>query len=122
MVWKLLGGTKTVHRHKHTHRHTHTHRHIHKHTHTYTEAYFISLVFLRKCRNKTKKLVHRDHSDIRPLLQQAAFVTSIATYGHKGFFSSVLFVVNDIQGFENLNVKIAIEYGQPELITSKDFF
>ena len=28
--------------------------HTHTHTHTHTEAYFISLVFLRKCRNKTK--------------------------------------------------------------------
>ena len=27
----------------------------HTHTHTHTEAHFISLVFLRKCRNKTKK-------------------------------------------------------------------
>ena len=27
----------------------------HIHTDTHTEAYFISLVFLRKCRNKTKK-------------------------------------------------------------------
>ena len=25
-------------------------------THTHTEAYFISLVFLRKCRNKTKNI------------------------------------------------------------------
>ena len=40
----MLGGTKIVHRHTQTH--THTHRH--------TEAYFISLVFLWKCRNKTK--------------------------------------------------------------------
>ena len=37
-----------------THAHTHTHTHTHKHTHTHTEAYFIYLVFLRKCRNKTK--------------------------------------------------------------------
>ena len=34
-----------------TNRQTHTHTH----THTHTEAYFISLVFLRKCRNTTNK-------------------------------------------------------------------
>ena len=49
----------------HTHTHTHTqtqtqtdtHTHLDTYTdrHTHTEAYFISLVFLRKCRNKTKK-------------------------------------------------------------------
>ena len=32
-----------------------THTHTHTHTDTYTETYFIGLVFLRKCRNKTKK-------------------------------------------------------------------
>ena len=71
------GGAKIVHRHTRTHTHTHTHTHRererererqrhrqtrqtdrqtdrHTHTHTHTEAYFISLLFLRKCRNKTK--------------------------------------------------------------------
>ena len=33
----------------------HTYIHIHIHTHTHSEAHFISLVFLRKCRNKTKQ-------------------------------------------------------------------
>ena len=51
LVWKLLGGTKILHRYTHTH----THRQTHTHTrHTHSETYFISLVFLRKCRNKTK--------------------------------------------------------------------
>ena len=31
-----------------------TNTHTHTHTHTHPEAHFISLVFLRKCRNKTK--------------------------------------------------------------------
>ena len=48
----VRGGTKTVHRHTHTYRHTHTHTLTQ--THTHAEAHFISLVFLRKCRNKTK--------------------------------------------------------------------
>ena len=30
----------------------------HAHRHTHTEAYFVSPVFLRKCRNKTKNAVH----------------------------------------------------------------
>ena len=38
--FKLLGGTKILHRHTHT-----------------TEAHFISLVFLQKGRNKTNKEV-----------------------------------------------------------------
>ena len=47
--------------HTHTHRHTHTdtdtdtHTQTHTQIHKHTEAHFISLVFLRKCRNKTKK-------------------------------------------------------------------
>ena len=71
LVWKLLGDqnfTQTdIHTHRHTHTqtdtHTHTNRHTHRQTdtqtdtHKHTEAYFISLVFLRKCRNKTKKLI-----------------------------------------------------------------
>ena len=52
------GGTKILHTHTHTdthtHTHTQTHTHTHTHRHTHTEAHFISLVFLRKCRNKTK--------------------------------------------------------------------
>ena len=40
--WILLGGAKTLHRH------------------THTEAYFISPVFLRKCRNKTKNSQNYD--------------------------------------------------------------
>ena len=32
-----------------------TQTHTHRHTHTHMEAHFISLVFLRKCRNKTNK-------------------------------------------------------------------
>ena len=43
-------GTKTLHRH--THMYIHTQRQTD--THTHTEARFISLVFLRKCRNKAK--------------------------------------------------------------------
>ena len=56
-----------THTHRDTDRHTHTQRHRQTHTRTETErererhtdrerggAYFISLVFLRKCRNKTK--------------------------------------------------------------------
>ena len=39
----------------HTHTHTHTDTHTHTHTHTHTEAYFIGLVFLQKCRNKSKQ-------------------------------------------------------------------
>ena len=52
--------TKILFRHTDTHTYTHTERHTHTthtHTHTHTEAYFISLVFLRKCRNKTKKSI-----------------------------------------------------------------
>ena len=75
----MLGGdqnctqthTQTdTHTHTHTHRQTHTqtdtHTHTHRQTqtHTHTEAYFISLVFLRKCRNKTKKINHDDDADI----------------------------------------------------------
>ena len=45
-------------RKKHTHTHTEREReretHTHTHTHTHTDAHFISLVFLQKCRNKTK--------------------------------------------------------------------
>ena len=48
-VWKLLEGDQNF-----TQTHTQIHIHRHTHTRTHTEAYFISLVFLRKCRNKTK--------------------------------------------------------------------
>ena len=40
------------------HIHTHTHTQTHTHRHTHAEAHFISLVFLRKCRNKTKKTIY----------------------------------------------------------------
>ena len=45
-----------THTHTDTHKHTHTdtHRHTQTHTQTHAEAHFISLAFLRKCRNKTK--------------------------------------------------------------------
>ena len=46
------GHTQT---HTQTHAGTHVRRHARTHAHTHTEAYFISLVFLQKCRNKTKK-------------------------------------------------------------------
>ena len=42
--------------HTYTHTHTHTHKQTNTHTHTHThETNFISLVFLRKCRNKAKR-------------------------------------------------------------------
>ena len=50
----VRGDQNCTQTHTHTHRHTHTQTYTHIHTHTHTEAYFISLVFLRKCRNKTK--------------------------------------------------------------------
>ena len=62
LVWKLLEGTKTVHRltrtraraHTRTHARAHTHTHTHTHTHRHTRRPILCLVFLRKCRNKTK--------------------------------------------------------------------
>ena len=63
LVWKLLGGTKIVHRHthiqthahtdihRHTQTHTDTHRHKKTHTHTHTPAAHFMSFFLR---NKTK--------------------------------------------------------------------
>ena len=50
----LRGGPK-LYTDRQTHTHTHIQTHTDRQTHTHTEAYFISLVFLRKCRNKTKK-------------------------------------------------------------------
>ena len=41
--------------HKQTHTHTHTQKQTQTDAHTHTEVHFISLVFLRKCRNKSKK-------------------------------------------------------------------
>ena len=68
-VWKLLGGGKILHRHTHRHTQRQTHRHTHTQTHRRinTEAYFISFVFLRKCRNKTKNR-SRAHSPTFPSL------------------------------------------------------
>ena len=66
-------GTKIVHRHTQTHTntqtHTQRHRHTHTHTHTQTntEAYFISLVFRRKCRNKTKKAIMHYKKECRSI-------------------------------------------------------
>ena len=52
----MLGGDQNcTHTHTHTHTDTHTHTHTHTQTHRQTESYFISFVFLRKCRNKTNK-------------------------------------------------------------------
>ena len=76
---EIVRGTKTRHTHTHTHTNTHTHRHTHTHTqthtqththtdthtHTHTEAYFKSLVFLRKCRNKTRKPICGTETIIR---------------------------------------------------------
>ena len=50
------GYQKVIQTHRETDRQKDTHTHTHTHTHTYTEAHFISLVFLRKGRNKTKKI------------------------------------------------------------------
>ena len=50
----MLGGDQNFTlTHTHTQTDTHTQTHTHTHTHIHTEAYFITLVFLRKCRNKT---------------------------------------------------------------------
>ena len=50
----ILYVAKILHRHTHTHTHMHTDRH----TRTCAETNFISLVFLRKCRNKTNETKH----------------------------------------------------------------
>ena len=52
---EIVRGGPKLYTDTHTQTHTHTHTHTHKHRHTHTEACFISLVFLRKCRNKTNK-------------------------------------------------------------------
>ena len=56
-TWKLLGGTKTVHRHTHTETHTHTdthtqtniHRHTDTHTHTHTHTHTQGGPFYKSC-------------------------------------------------------------------------
>ena len=49
---------------------TDTHTHTHTHRDTYTEAHFISLVFLRKGRNKTKKLLFYTVNSTRKRLKK----------------------------------------------------
>ena len=55
---EIVRGEPKVYTDTHTHTHTHTERERERDTHTdtHTEACFMSLVFLRKCRNKTKKV------------------------------------------------------------------
>ena len=50
---EIVRGGPKLYTDTHTYRHAHSHTLTHTDTHTHTEAHFISLVFLRKCRNKT---------------------------------------------------------------------
>ena len=70
LVWKLLGGTKILHRHTHRHTHTHTHRHTPRHTHT-PAAHFMSLFFQKETRLKIE--VYKQNTTVQsstPLKEQ----------------------------------------------------